>query len=144
LEQVYFFYSQLTWEPTLTWAELARRYVLRSERRMDERLTEAYRLALEASAAVTYWGLIEWGPGYGQFVKETVLQTDVKTGLLGERAYVLERSDVRERLSALRGALKAMDLLERKYEQPPVAFDLQWSLLKTLQWLEGGQLFTQH
>jgi hypothetical protein len=144
LEQVYFFYSQLTWEPTLTWAELARRYVLRSERRIDDRLAEAYRLALEANAAVTCWGLIEWGPGYGQFVKETVLQTDVKTGLLDERTYVLERSDVRERLSALRGVLREMGLLGRTSEQPPVAFDLRWSLVKTLQWLENGQLFTQH
>ena len=84
------------------------------------------------------------GTGICQFVKETVLQTDVKTGLLGERTYVLERSDVRERLSALRGILRAMDLLGRTYEQPPVAFDLRWSLVKTLQWLENGQLFTQH
>ena len=144
LEQVYFFYSQLTWEPTLSWAELARRYVLRSERRIDERLTEAYRLALEANAAVTYWGLIQWGPGYGQFVRETVLQPDAKTGLLTERADVLERNDVRERLAALRGMLKTIGLLDHKYAEPPVAFDLRWSLVKTLAWLENGEILTQH
>jgi hypothetical protein len=144
LEQVYFFYSQLTWEPNLSWGELARRYVLRSERRVDERLTEAYRLALEANAAVTYWGLIEWGPGYGQFVRETVLQPDAATGLLKERADVLQRRDVLERLSALRGNLRTMGLLDRKYAQPPVAFDLRWSLVKTLAWLENGQILTQH
>jgi hypothetical protein len=144
LEQVYFFYSQLTWEPELDWAELARRYVLRSERRMDTQLVQAYRLALESSAALTHWGLVSWGPGYGQFAKDTVLQPDAKSGLITDHVYVRERSDVQERVAALRSMLRSMGLADRTRGPAPVAFDLRWSLAKTVQWLTAEQLFTHH
>jgi len=126
LEHLLFFYSQLTWEPELSWGELARRYVLRSERRHDERLTEAYRLALEANAAVAHWGLAPYEPGTAQ----RVIQTQ---GLL-ETAYV------RERVAALGDALAAMGLADTVHEKPPVAFDLRRSLVKTWRRMKAGEV----
>ena len=126
LEHLLFFYSQLTWEPELSWGELARRYVLRSERRRDERLADAYRLALEANAAVTQWGLAPYEPGTAQ----RVIQTQ---GLL-------ETECVRERVSALGDALAAMGLLNVAHEKPPVAFDLRRSLVKTWRRMGAGEV----
>jgi hypothetical protein len=144
LEQVYFGYSQLTWEPTLSWAELARRFVLRSERRLDAALVKAYQLALEANAAVTYWGLIAYGPGYGAFVRHGVLQTDPLTGQLAERAELADRSDVRNRVAALEAQLRTMGLLDQPRRETPATFDLRWSLVKTLDWLKKGDLSVSH
>ena len=144
LEQVYFCYSQLTWEPSLPWAELARRYVLRSERRLDRRLIRAYQLALETSASITSWGPIAYGPGYATFVRHGVLQTDPGTGQLVEQADPVNRPEVRERLAALEAQLRSMGLLDQPPHQAPVAFDLRWSLVKTLDWLKNGNLNLSH
>lgn len=129
LEHNFFLYSQLTWEPDLTWKELARRYVLRSERRLDDRLAEAYRLALEANAAVTSWGLAPNELGCAQ----RVIQTQ---GLL-ETAYV------RDRIAALEEAVTSMGLEEEQYESPPVSFDLRRSLVKALSRLRAGEVLGQ-
>jgi hypothetical protein len=126
LEHLFFFYSQLTWEPDLSWGELARRYVLRSERRRDERLSDAYRLALEANAAVTHWGLAPYEAGIAQ----RVIQTQ---GLL-ETAYV------QERVAALGEALAAMGLVSVAHEKPPVAHDLRLSLAKTWHRMKSGHV----
>ncbi|MBM4045074.1 MAG: hypothetical protein FJ279_08170 [Planctomycetes bacterium] len=129
LEHLFFFYSQFTWEPELSWAELARRYVLRSERRRDDRLAEAYRLALEANAAVSHWGLAAYEPGTAQRVVQT-------QGLL-ETAYV------RERVAALGEALRAIGLADATFDAPPVAFDLRRSLVKTWNRMAAGEVLGQ-
>ena len=144
LEQVYFAYSQLTWEPTISWAELARRYVLRSEHRLDPDLTKAYQLALETCAAVTHWGLIGYGPGYAAFDRQTILQTDPQTGQLVERSVLGDRPEVRDHLVALRNQLRSMGLLDQPFRGAPAAFDLRWSLVKTLEYLGAGDLKTAH
>jgi hypothetical protein len=145
LEHLLFFYSQLTWEPELSWSELARRYVLRSERRCDERLIEAYRLALEANAAVTQWGLAPYEPGTAQ----RVIQTQ---GLL-ETTYVRERiAALGDALEDWLGAPRAVpvpsqgDRPKRRvsppvaHEKPPVAFDLRRSLVKTWRRMQAGEV----
>jgi hypothetical protein len=129
LEHLFFFYSQLTWEPELSWGELARRYVLRSERRRDDRLTEAYQLALEANAAVTHWGLAAYEPGTCQRVVQT-------QGLV-------EMACVRERVAALGDALADMGLADVACETPPVGFDLRQSLVKTWKRMRAGELLGQ-
>ncbi len=126
LESQFFAYSQLTWEPDLEWAELARRHVIRYERRLDLRLIEAYRLALEANAAVTYWGLAPYETGTAQRVVQN-------PGLL-------ETAAVRERLSALGETLRALGALDVAPEEPPVAFDLRRSLAKAWQRMSAGQV----
>jgi len=132
LEPVYFAYGQLTWEPTLTWAELARRYVIRSERRVDPELIKAYQLAMEAGATITHWGLIGFGPGYAAFDRQTILQTDTATGQLAERR-LGDSTEFRNQLTALRKQLGSMGLLERSTSTPPVTSDLRWSLNKSLE-----------
>jgi hypothetical protein len=129
LEHLFFFTSQLTWEPNLSWGELARRYVLRSERRVDERLVEAYRLALEANAGVTHWGMAAYEMGTAQRVVQT-------QGLL-ETAYV------RERVAALGEVLSALGLADVVHEKPPVAFDLKRSLVKAWKRMKAGQVLGQ-
>lgn len=129
LEHLFFFYSQLTWEPELSWSELAGRYVLRSERHRDSRLTEAYQLALEANAAVSHWGLAAYEPGTAQRVVQT--------------KELLETSYVRERVTALGQALSALGLTDLVHHTPPVAFDLRRSLVRTWQRMKAGEVLGQ-
>ena len=129
LEHMFFFYSQLTWEPDLTWEELARRWVIRSERRLDRPLIEAYRLALEANAAVTHWGLADYEPGSAHRVVQT-------RGLL-------EMASVRERVAALGEALSNLGLANMSWDAPLVAFELRRSLVKTWQRLKTGEVLGQ-
>ena len=129
LEHMFFFNSQLTWEPDLTWEELARRWVIRSERRLDRTLIEAYRLALEANAAVTHWGLADYEPGSAHRVVQT-------RGLL-------EMASVRERVAALGEALSNLGLANMSWDAPPVAFELRRSLIKTWQRLKAGEVLGQ-
>ncbi|WP_165230180.1 hypothetical protein [Aquisphaera insulae] len=137
LEPVYFAYDQFTWEPSLSWAELARRYVIRSERRLDPDLARAYQMALEAGASITHWGLIGYGPGYAAFDRQTILQPDPASGMLVERR-LSESVEFRDRVSALRRQLDAMGLLKGKQPPVPIASDLRWSLVKSLEYYGGN------
>jgi hypothetical protein len=133
LEQMFFLYSQLTWEPDLSWAEFARRCVLRSERRVHDCLTGAYQLALEANAAAAHCAL----GGYEHYEDEAA-QNRLQAGLL-------ETTFVRERVAALGDALSTMGLLARTYQNPPVAFDLRRSLVQSWQRMKsGGTRGTRH
>lgn len=128
MENQFFLYSQLTWEPDLSWSEFARRFVIRSERKQDAKLTEAYRLALESNAAVTSWGLMtELG------VAQDVVQTK---GLLGTTL-------VREKTAALQKMLVSMNIAECSRAEPPAFFDLRWLLAKTLARLQAGEVLGQ-
>jgi len=124
-ENQFFLYSQLTWEPDLSWAEFARRFVIRSERRQDAKLAEAYCLALEANAAVTSWGLMT-ELGHAQDVVQTkgLLETDL----------------VREKTAALRKMLVSMNIADYKRAEPPAFFDLRCSLAKTLARLQAKEI----
>jgi hypothetical protein len=119
MENQFFAFSQLSWEPELTWGELARRFVIRSQRALDTRLVEAYRLALEADAAMSPWNA---GP-----TAEFVMQSD----------QLAQTPRVRERVAALGETLSTLGLIDRDGRpadaspSPPVAFDLRRSLVKT-------------
>jgi hypothetical protein len=119
IENQFFTFSQLSWEPDLSWKELARRYVIRYERTIDQRLVEAYQSALEANAAISYWGGGSTAQGVAQNSK------------------LLELPYVRQRVAALGDALRKEGLIDRDGKPadaklpPPVAFDLRRSLVKT-------------
>lgn len=128
LDNQFFFYSQLSWEPDLTWKELARRYVIRSERALNDRLVEAYQLALEANAAISYWGAAPTSQG--------VVQSN----------RLLETAFVGERLAALGEALSKLGL-EGRHDMgrgakpaPPVAFDLRRSLVQTYRRMKSNKV----
>jgi hypothetical protein len=128
MENQFFCFSQLSWEPDLTWKELARRYVIRSERAIDQRLIEAYQLAMEANAAVGYWGA---GP-----TAQGIMQNNK----------LLETAYVREHLAALRENLFKLGLVDRDNKiseanlAPPVAFDLRRSLVKTYRRMSASRV----
>jgi hypothetical protein len=126
LENQFFCFSQLSWEPDLTWKELARRYVIRSERALNERLAEAYQMALEANAAINHWSPADQ-LGTGLFV--------------AENSKLLETPYVRERVAALGDALSKLGLTEADPKSPPpVAFDLRRSLVGTYRRLKSGKV----
>ena len=125
IEHEFFLYSQLTWEPDLSWAEFARRYVIRSERRLDPALTAAYRLALEANAALTFWGLKPDEFGCAQRVVQM-------PGLLATDA-------VRDRVQALGAAVSGLGLDAGRRAPGPARFDLRWSLAQTAARLQAGR-----
>ena len=125
LEQQFFLYSQLTWEPELTWAECARRYVIRSERRQDPELTEAYRLALELNAAVTSWGIRDDESGVALHVVQP-RQWEQTPSFSGK-------------LDALEARLGRLGVGDVARELAPVGFDLRWSLAKAAARLRSGK-----
>jgi hypothetical protein len=125
LQHMLFAYSQFTWEPDLAWGELARRYLIRSTRRLDPALTEAYRLALEANAAVTRWGLSPYDA-----ISQRVIQIPELVGT----------TEVVDRVAALGDAVRGLGLQARPPDDPPVAFDLGHSLARTWQRLSRGQV----
>lgn len=130
IEQMFFVYSQLTWEPDLSWADLARRYVLRSKRRCDDKLISAYALALEMNAAITSYGMVPWETVCGRVLQQKAL---------------LGVSDIREKTAALDDLLGSMGIAGRFHQEPPVFFDLEWSLSKTLaRFLKGETLEPKH
>jgi hypothetical protein len=129
IEHQFFLYSQLTWEPNLSWREFARRYVILSKRRLDPDLEEAYSLALEANAAATRWGLQPQELGQAQRVTQT--------------KELLESSAVREKVAALQQIIGSMGIAECKPVKQPVFFDLYWSLAKTLSRLRAGEVLGQ-
>jgi len=145
LEHVYFCYSQFTWEPTLTWAEFARRYVLRSQRRLDAELIAAYRTALEANAALTHWGHMCFNyTSAAQNMMQTLLQHDAATGLLREFSYAADRRDVQEKTAELGKALEKMGLIGRTDTPPVRPFDLRGSLVKAYHTLRSGASAFHH
>ncbi|MDD5483796.1 MAG: hypothetical protein PHP98_09130 [Kiritimatiellae bacterium] len=123
MEQQFFLYSQLTWEPDLSWAEFAGRFVIRSERRWDAKLVAAYCLALEANAAVTSWGLTDLGHAQG------VMQT---RGLL-------ETPLVRGKIASLRKLYASMNIADYARAEAPAIFNLRHSLAKTIARLQSGK-----
>ncbi len=125
LEHLLFCYSQLTWEPDLDWAALARRYVIRSERRDDAALTEGYRLALEANALVSQWGASPYDT-----ISQRVIQIPAQLGTAA----------VQERLAALGDLLGREGWLSAEHADPPVAFDLRRSLVKSWRRMAAGEV----
>jgi hypothetical protein len=145
LEHVYFCYSQFTWEPALSWAEFARRCVLRSRRRLDTELIAAYRLALEANAALTHWGHACFNHTCAaQNMMQTLLQHNEATGLLGEISYAADRRDVQEKIAELGKALEKMGLIGRTDAPPVRPFDLRGSLVKAYHRLRDGDQTFHH
>jgi len=123
LEHMLFAYSAFTWEPDLEWGELARRFVIRSTRRLNPALATAYRLALEANAAVTRWGLSPYDA-----ISQRVIQIPELLGTAQVTGLVRDLGD----------AVKALGLQARPPEDPPVEFDLENSLALTWQRMSGG------
>ncbi len=131
LEQMFFIYSQLSWEPDLSWSELARRYVLRYKRRLDERLIRAYALALEVNASITAYGFIP---------KENAM-----CGRVVQTGGLLSVPETREKIVAFKGLLDSAGIAERPWAEAPAAFDLEWSLGRTLvRLLKGETLGSSH
>ncbi len=125
LENQFFCFSQLSWEPDLTWKELARRYVIRSERTLNQPLAEAYRLALEANAAINYWEPVDLGAGL----------------FVAENAKLLGTPCVQERMAALGDALSKLGLNDRQASSPsPAAFDLRRSLTQTYRRMKSNNI----
>jgi len=131
LEHMFFMYSQLSWEPDLSWSELARRYVLRYKRRMDDRLIQAYTLALEINASITAYGFIP---------KENAV-----CGRVVQTSGLLSVPEIREKTAAFNDVINSMGITKRPRIEAPVAFDLEWSLGKTLvRLLKGEVLGSSH
>ena len=128
IENQLFLYSQLTWEPDLSWGEFARRWVIRSERALDQKLIEAYRLALEINAAVTAWGLLELDKCG---VAQRVIQASSR----------LETQPVREKIAALRDAWAGLGI--REIPEATHRYDLRRSLGMALARMESGKVLGQ-
>ncbi|MBU4200392.1 MAG: hypothetical protein KKE37_12465 [Verrucomicrobia bacterium] len=129
MEQMFFLYSQLTWEPDLSWTEFARRYVIRSERRLNARLQEAYTLALEANAAITSWGLQPHELGQCQRVTQT--------------RDLLQTKSVHAKIMALQQMVDSPDITRDKVQEAPPFFDLRRSLAKASRRLQAGEALNQ-
>ena len=129
IEQLYFTYAELTWEPELSWEGLARRYVLRSERRRDDGLIEAYRLALEANAAGVIFGLQPHEEGKAQRVvqMQELLETPKARGLA----------------DALAAKVKLLGIGEAAIGDAPASFDLRRSIAMASARLAGPEILGQ-
>ena len=130
IEQMYFCYSQFSWAPTISWSELARRFVIYCERRPDERLARAYRQLLELDHEVHLWGVPAYGPGYAQGVKQVIVRPNISAGIMEEVPYYVHREDVRKRIEQFGNTLKDMGLLEMEFKASPGVFDLRWALVQ--------------
>ncbi len=111
-----------------------RRYVLRSERRMDARLVDAYRLTLEAGAALTHWGLASWGPAMASSSRIRCFSR-TPSPASSPATCTSANAPTSGSVSLPFGSAKG---------PTPVAFDLHWSIAKTVQWLTTEPLFTHH
>jgi len=125
LEQQYWLYSQLTWEPELSWAEVARRYVLRSERREDPALAQAYQLSLELNASITDWGTRDDEQGVALRVVQPRKRENPPSFL--------------EKLAGLEAILRSIGVPEPDPGTGPPSFDLRWSIAKSLARLRSGE-----
>ena len=122
------------WEPELSWAELARRYVLRSERRTDARLVDACRLTHEAGAALTHWGLASGGPAMASSSRIRCFSR-TPSPASSPATCTSANAPTSGSVSLPFGSAKG---------PTPVAFDLRWSIAKSVQWLTTEPLFTHH
>ena len=124
MEHMFFLYSQITWEPKLTWEQFALRYVIRSQRRLDAPLVEAYRLALELNNNMTHWGLM---PGY--FAAQSIIQSED----------FLATREAQEKILELEASVSSLGIAEGQWPDPPAVYDLRWSLAKVLARMKAGR-----
>ena len=119
IEQMYFCYSQFGWEPTVSWNELARRFVIYAERRPDERLAGAYRQLLELDHEVHLWGIPSFGPGYDQGVRQVIVRPNIAAGIMEEVPYGAHRDNVRQRVKQFGDSLRDLGLLKENSRNHP-------------------------
>ncbi len=130
IEQMYFCYSQLSWTPTIAWSDLARRFVIYSERRADEQLAQAYCQLLELDHEAHLWGVPAYGPGYEQGVRQVIVRPNITAGIMEEVPYYIHRADLQQRIKQFGESLQDLGLLDEDFQTPPPRFDLRWALVQ--------------